>query len=124
MGVHRHKIMAAFVVLLLSGCSAQYNKSLVARHDGGNKFTPETQCVKNFEILRGLNPALFEKYRDQFDELNKSYKYYQINQSLLDKDPKEIIPLEINAKLKTVCERVKNASYNEIKKRMDVLGGL
>lgn len=83
-----------------------------------------SQCAKDFAVLKKLNTDLFLVYQGQFDEINKSYRFYETNTGLLSKDPKELINVELNSKLDLVCSRVKNTVYDIIQKKIKIISDM
>ncbi|HBM0248214.1 hypothetical protein NA256_22745 [Salmonella sp. NW805] len=130
MCTHHNKysvVLLSFLsVLLITGCQSKNNipKQARAASNLTKTLTPRAQCVNNFELLKGLNEKKYEEFKKQFDKLNASYMYYAANNNILDQDPKEIIPLELDGKLNTVCTRVKNEVYLEVQKRMNKINDI
>lgn len=113
-------------VISITGCQSKNNLPKQARTVSAvtKTLTPRAQCVNNFELLKGLNESKYEEFKKQFDQLNASYMYYAANNNILDRDPKEVIPLELDGKLNTVCTRVKNEVYLEVQKRMNKINDI
>ncbi len=113
-------------VMSITGCQSKNSapKQTRATSNLAKTLTPRAQCVNNFELLKGLNESKYDEFKKQFDKLNASYMYYAANSAVLDRDPKEIIPLELDGKLNTVCTRVKNEVYLEVQKRMNKINDI
>lgn len=119
-------LLSFLSALLITGCQSRNNipKQVRVTNNLAKTLTPRAQCVNNFELLKGLNENKYEEFKKQFDKLNASYMYYAANNNILDRDPKEIIPLELDGKLNTVCTRVKNEVYLEVQKRMSKINDI
>lgn len=103
---------------ILSGC---VNKSLPVQQQP----KPGTQaCLKEFTALGKLDPDAYSKYSKQFAELNKSYATFKSEGDNLNKDAKEVLGLELDAKLQLVCARVKNAAFHSMQNRSIALKNL
>ncbi|PKE31872.1 hypothetical protein CWS43_07475 [Rahnella sp. AA] len=102
----------------LSGCA---NKSLPIQQQS----KPGSQaCLKEFTALGKLDPAAYLMYSKQFAELNKSYATFKSEGDNLNKDAKEVLGLELDAKLQLVCARVKNAAFHSMQNRSIALNNL
>ncbi|EGF1422354.1 hypothetical protein IB305_004759 [Salmonella enterica] len=119
-------LLSLLSALLITGCQSKNNMPKQTRTVSNltKTLTPRAQCVNNFELLKGLNESKYEEFKKQFDKLNASYMYYAANNNILDRDPKEIIPIELDGKLNTVCTRVKNEVYLEVQKRMNKINDI
>ncbi|EHQ1051818.1 hypothetical protein KQL11_005050 [Salmonella enterica] len=121
--------IAAACLSLLSGCALQGNKqvkSALNQPAGGSVVSVpmDNQCVKDFTVLKGLNSSAFSAYRGQFDEINRVYAMYQRDAASLGKDPKELLSMELGAKLNQVCSRVKYSVYTEVQKKLSPVSEL
>lgn len=113
-------VLALVTMTILPGCAPKANKTVQP-----SRPTTETgssnQCMNNFILLRKLNSSAYTKYKAQFGKIDESYNYYQKNRALLEKDPAELIELNLNDKLNMICERVKSQSFIEHQQRMKVI---
>ncbi|URN98408.1 hypothetical protein NB069_17285 [Leclercia adecarboxylata] len=106
--------------LLLAGCSATSSTTKsVAKpiSQAPEAQKQEVQCYQEFTALQKLDPAAYETFRQQFDNINKNYKVYEANKSLIDSNASEVMLTEINRKLSLVCVRVKNSVYTNMMQR-------
>ena len=122
-------ILGAVCLSLLSGCVQQGKKqikSALNQPAGGSVVSVpmDNQCVKDFAVLKGLNSSAFSAYRGQFDEINRVYAMYQRDAANLGKDPKELLSMELGAKLNQVCSRVKYSVYTEVQKKLNPVSEL
>lgn len=114
-------------LLLLSGCTRQgvfTGPDVLTLPVSGSVLSPDNPCVTDFAALRELNPAAFSAYREQFDEINRVYALYQRDVTNLGKDPKELLSMELGAKLNQVCTRVKYSVYTAVQKNLSPVNGL
>lgn len=121
-------LSVAACLLVLSGCVQQGKtpRSALTPAAGTTVATVplDNQCVKDFAVLKGLNPTAFSQFRTQFDDINRVYALYQKDAVNLGKDPKELLSMELGAKLNQVCSRVKYAVYTEVQKKLNPVSEL
>jgi len=109
--------------LLLSGCSTKTTPvEPISKAPEARKH--EVQCYQEFSALQKLDPAAYETYRQQFDNINKNYRIYEANKSLVDSNASEVMLTEINRKLSLVCVRIKNSVYNNMMNRANEMNRL
>jgi len=109
--------------ILLSGCSTKTTPAEpISKAPEARK--QEVQCYQEFSALQKLDPAAYETYRQQFDNINKNYRIYEANKSLVDSNASEVMLTEINRKLSLVCVRVKNSVYNNMMNRANEMNRL
>ncbi|QLK62114.1 hypothetical protein GE278_15630 [Enterobacteriaceae bacterium Kacie_13] len=107
-----------FMVFASAGCS---NKLLPVQQ----QVKPGREaCNKEFVALGKLDPNAYALYTKQFAEINKSYATFKAQGDNLNKDAKEVLGLEIDAKLQLVCARVKNSAFQNMQKRSVELNAL
>lgn len=111
-----------FSVIFLSACSSKPNLAPIAKAPAERK--QEVQCYQEFSALQKLDPVVYETYRQQFDNINKNYKVYEANKSLVDANASEVMLTEINRKISLVCVRVKNSVYTNMMKRANEMNQL
>lgn len=112
-------LLSAF---LLSACSSAPNTKLIAKAPAERK--QEVQCYQEFSALQKLDPNAYESYRKQFESINKNYKIYEANKSLVDNNASEIMLTEINKKLSLVCVRIRNTVYSNMMNRANEMNQL
>jgi hypothetical protein len=66
----------------------------------------------------------YEGYRKQFENINKNYRIYEANKSLVDANASEVMLTEINKKISLVCVRIKNSVYSNMMKRANEMNNL
>ncbi|MFS6817164.1 hypothetical protein [Citrobacter meridianamericanus] len=114
-------------LLLLAGCTRQEvftGPDVLILPVSGSVLSPDNPCVTDFAALRDFNPATYSTYREQFDEINRVYAMYQQDVINLGKDPKELLSMELEAKLNQVCTRVKYSVYITVQKNLSPVNGL
>ncbi|EEF4509528.1 hypothetical protein FWL67_21645 [Salmonella enterica] len=122
-------ILGAACLLVLSGCAHQGKtppRSALTPVSGTQvaNVPLDNQCVKDFAVLKKMNPSSFSLFRGQFDDINRVYAIYQRDAVNLGKDPKELLSMELGAKLNQVCSRVKYAVYTEVQKKLSPVSEL
>ncbi|CNH41490.1 Uncharacterised protein [Yersinia kristensenii] len=85
------------------------------------KKSTNDQCINNFSMVKKLNANEFGVFRGQFDKINDMYAFLEQNRNILDDDPKQLISLELDSKLKMVCARVRNTAFNEVQSKVNYL---
>ncbi|MCU6678693.1 hypothetical protein [Leclercia tamurae] len=112
--------------LFLSGCSATSSTKAIAEpiSKAPEARKQEVQCYQEFSALQKLDPAAYETFRQQFDNINKNYKVYEANKSLIDSNASEVMLTEINRKISLVCVRVKNSVYTNMMHRANEMNKL
>jgi len=111
-----------FSALLLSACSTTTPTTPIAKAPAERK--QEVQCYQEFSALQKLDPAAYESYRKQFDNINKNYKIYEANKSLVDDNASEVMLTEINKKLSLVCVRIRSTVYSNMMNRANEMNKL
>ncbi|CNI82246.1 MULTISPECIES: hypothetical protein [Yersinia] len=115
----------AIVVLMasavLGGCSTQAKVDSEKQTAAIIKKSTNDQCVNNFSMVKKLNTNEFGVFRGQFDQINDMYAFLEQNRNILDNDPKQLISLELDSKLKMVCARVRNTAFNEVQNKVNYL---
>ncbi|MFY9995634.1 MAG: hypothetical protein WAK61_11645 [Leclercia sp.] len=111
-----------FSALLLSACSTTTPTTPIAKAPAERK--QEVQCYQEFSALQKLDPAAYESYRKQFDNINKNYKIYEANKSLVDDNASEVMLTEINKKLSLVCIRIRSTVYSNMMNRANEMNKL
>lgn len=111
-------LISAFI---LSACST-VNTTPIAKEPEARK--QEVQCYQEFSALQKLDPAAYEGYRKQFENINKNYRIYETNKSLVDANASEVMLTEINKKISLVCVRIKNSVYSNMMKRANEMNNL
>ena len=109
------------VAFLLSGCATAPSGVTASKPE---KINREERCYQEFAALKKLDPAAYEKYRDQFQAINENYDIYKDNEPLIDGSSSEVMLTEINKSLSLVCVRIKSAVYSNMMNRADVLSNL
>ncbi|PHZ21679.1 hypothetical protein [Yersinia massiliensis] len=116
---------AAMAVLLastvLAGCSTTAKVDAEKQTAAIIKKSANDQCVNNFAMVKKLNANEFGVFRGQFDQINGMYAFLEQNRNILDDDPKQLISLELDSKLKMVCARVRNTAFNEVQQKVNYL---
>lgn len=123
----KRRLAGIICLLLLSGCTRQAiftGPDVLTLPVSGDALSPDNPCVTDFAALRELNPAAFSAYRGQFDEINRVYALYQRDAANLGKDPKELLNMELGAKLNQICSRVKYSVYTAVQKNVSSVNGL
>ncbi len=111
-----------FSAILLSACSSKPVTTPIAKAPAERK--QEVQCYQEFSALQKLDPAAYETYRKQFENINKNYKIYESNKSLVDDNASEVMLTEINKKLSLVCVRIRNTVYTNMMNRANEMNKL
>lgn len=111
-------------VFLLCGCSSAPNSKTPTIAKAPEERKQEVQCYQEFSELQKLDPNAYESYRQQFDSINKNYKIYEANKSLVDNNASEVMLTEINKKLSLVCVRIRNTVYSNMMKRANEMNQL
>ncbi len=114
-------ILSAF---LLSACSSAPNSKTATIAKAPEERKQEVQCYQEFSALQKLDPNAYESYRQQFDRINKNYKLYEANKSLVDNNASEVMLTEINKKLSLVCVRIRSTVYSNMMKRANEMNQL
>ncbi|MBB6115050.1 hypothetical protein [Rahnella sp. Larv3_ips] len=105
---------SSFLLLLMVVVTGCTNKVLPVQQQTGPS---NKACLKEFEALGDLDPIGYDLYAKQFAEINKNYATYKSQGNNVNKDAKEILSLELDAKLQLVCARVKNSVFHSMQKR-------
>lgn len=108
--------------LLLSACSSTSNTTPIAKAPAERK--QEAQCYQEFSALQKLDAVAYESFRKQFDNINKNYKIYEANKSLVDDNASEVMLTEINKKLSLVCVRIRSTVYSNMMNRANEMNKL
>ncbi|MBW9398307.1 hypothetical protein GNG26_17395 [Leclercia sp. J807] len=111
-----------FSTLFLSACGSGSVTTPIAKAPAERK--QEVQCYQEFSALQKLDPVAYESYRKQFDNINKNYKIYESNKSLVDGNASEVMLTEINKKLSLVCVRIRNTVYTNMMNRANEMNKL
>ncbi|WP_338629985.1 hypothetical protein QJR53_11165 [Yersinia enterocolitica] len=115
----------AIVILMasavLGGCSTKSKVDSEQQTAAIIKKSTNDQCVNNFSMVKKLNANEFGVFRGQFDKINDMYAFLEQNRNILDNDPKQLISLELDSKLKMVCARVRNTAFNEVQSKVNYL---
>ena len=111
-----------FSALFLSACATKNVTTPIAKSPAERK--QEVQCYQEFSALQKLDPVAYETYRKQFDNINKNYKVYESNKSLVDGNDSEVMLTEINKKLSLVCVRIRNTVYTNMMNRANEMNKL
>ncbi|OWF82846.1 hypothetical protein B4907_12505 [Yersinia kristensenii] len=115
----------AIVILMastvLGGCSTKAKVDSEQQTAAIIKKSTNDQCVNNFSMVKKLNANEFGVFRGQFDKINDMYAFLEQNRNILDNDPKQLISLELDSKLKMVCARVRNTAFNEVQSKVNYL---
>ena len=115
----------AITVLMLStvlmGCTTKAKTESEQQTAAIIKKSTNDQCVNNFSMVKKLNANDFTVFRGQFDKINDMYSFLEQNRNILDEDPKQLISLELDSKLKMVCARVRNTAFNEVQNKVNYL---
>ena len=111
-----------FSAFLLSACSSKPVTPPIAKAPAERK--QEVKCYQEFSALQKLDPAAYESYRKQFDNINKNYKIYESNKALVDGNASEVMLTEINKKLSLVCVRIRNTVYTNMMNRANEMNQL
>lgn len=107
---------------LLAGCSAP--NTLPAKKETSPNTSKQNICLNEFKALQHLSKSDYEVYQQQFNQLNKTYDVYKNNKEVINKDSKEILNIELNAKLTLICARVKNAVFINMDKRSQEINNI
>lgn len=115
----------AITILMLStalmGCTTKAKTESEQQTAAIIKKSINDQCVNNFSMVKKLNANDFAVFRGQFDKINDMYAFLEQNRNILDNDPKQLISLELDSKLKMVCARVRNTAFNEVQNKVNYL---
>ncbi|AHM73839.1 hypothetical protein [Yersinia hibernica] len=106
---------------VLGGCSTKAKVDSEQQTAAIIKKSTNDQCVNNFSMVKKLNTNEFGVFRGQFDKINDMYAFLEQNRNILDSDPKQLISLELDSKLKMVCARVRNTAFNEVQNKVNYL---
>ncbi|MGE4802932.1 hypothetical protein AB8989_21545 [Yersinia hibernica] len=106
---------------VLGGCSTKAKVDSEQQTAAIIKKSTNDQCVNNFSMVKKLNTNEFGVFRGQFDKINDMYAFLEQNRNILDNDPKQLISLELDSKLKMVCARVRNTAFNEVQNKVNYL---
>lgn len=106
---------------VLGGCSTKAKVDSEKQTAAIIKKSTNDQCVNNFSMVKKLNENEFGVFRGQFDKINDMYAFLEQNRNILDNDPKQLISLELDSKLKMVCARVRNTAFNEVQNKVNYL---
>ncbi|QHB32692.1 hypothetical protein F0T03_11250 [Yersinia canariae] len=106
---------------VLGGCSTKAKVDSEQQTAAIIKKSTNDQCVNNFSMVKKLNENEFGVFRGQFDKINDMYAFLEQNRNILDNDPKQLISLELDSKLKMVCARVRNTAFNEVQNKVNYL---
>lgn len=105
--------------VLLSGC-ANVSKGT----QSGNIAENRTECLNEFKTLSQIDPPTFTLYQGQFAKLNDAYDVYKKNGGQINKDARDMLGMELDAKLNVVCARVKSATFQNMAKRAKEIDSL
>ncbi|MFA3760587.1 hypothetical protein [Yersinia sp. 2466 StPb PI] len=118
----------AIVILMastfLGGCATKEKTESEKQTATIIKNNTSNQCVNDFSVLKKLNTDEFGVFRGQFEQINHMYAFLDQNRNILDDDPKQLISLELNSKLKMVCARVRHTTFNEVQRKVNVIAKL
>ncbi len=109
------------VSTVLGGCSTKAKTESEKQTAAIIKKSTNDQCVNNFAVIKKLNANEFGVFRGQFEQINGMYSFLEQNRNILDNDPKQLISLELDSKLKMVCARVRNTAFNEVQAKVNHL---
>ncbi|MCX5465934.1 hypothetical protein [Alcaligenes parafaecalis] len=112
---------AILVACFLSACQATAPIRLAQESAASGK---EDKCYQEFAALKELDPASYEKYRQQMQTIDKHFSVYKANESLIDANSSEIMLTEVNKMLSLVCIRINNAVYSNMVDRVQSLNKL
>ncbi|HFR4113479.1 TPA: hypothetical protein ACHVKA_001446 [Yersinia enterocolitica] len=118
------KVVAIVILMasaVLGGCSTKAKVDSEQQTAAIIKKSTNDQCVNNFSMVKKLNANEFGVFRGQFDKINDMYAFLEQNRNILDNDPKQLISLELDSKLKMVCARVRNTAFNEVQNKVNYL---
>lgn len=107
--------------MMLGGCSTKAKMESEQQTAAIIKKSTNDQCVNNFAVVKKLNTNDFGTFRGQFDQINGMYSFLEQNRNILGDDPKQLISLELDSKLKMVCARVRNSAFNEVQAKVNRL---
>lgn len=105
--------------VLLSGCAGSSSVTKT-----GNIAENKAECLNEFKTLSRIDPPSFAYYQSQFATLNDAYAVYKKNAGQMNKDARDMLGMELDAKLKVVCARVKSATFQNMDKRAKDLNSL
>ncbi|PVZ79425.1 hypothetical protein C9426_33690 [Serratia sp. S1B] len=114
-------IAILMVSMILGGCSTKAKMESEKQTAAIIKKSANDQCVNNFAVVKKLNTNDFGTFRGQFDQINGMYSFLEQNRNILGDDPKQLISLELDSKLKMVCARVRNSAFNEVQAKVNHL---
>ncbi|MDA5523147.1 hypothetical protein [Yersinia kristensenii] len=114
-------IVILMASVVLGGCSTKAKVDSEQQTAAIIKKSTNDQCVNNFSMVKKLNANEFGVFRGQFDKINDMYAFLEQNRNILDNDPKQLISLELDSKLKMVCARVRNTAFNEVQSKVNYL---
>ena len=109
------------VTLILSGCQAT---APVRSAQEAVEGSQEDKCYQEFTALKTLDPAAYEKYRQQMQTIDENFGIYKSNEALIDDNASEIMLTEVNKMLSLVCVRINNAVYSNMMDRVQSLNKL
>ncbi|MFW5402783.1 hypothetical protein V2A85_24400 [Yersinia sp. 1252 StPb PI] len=117
-------IVILMVSTFLGGCATKDKTESEKKTATIIKNNTSNQCVNDFSVLKKLNTDEFGVFRGQFEQINHMYAFLDQNRNILDDDPKQLISLELNSKLKMVCARVRHTTFNEVQRKVNVIAKL
>lgn len=118
------KVVAIVILMasaVLGGCSTKAKVDSEQQTAAIIKKSTNDQCVNDFSMVKKMNANEFSVFRGQFDKINDMYAFLEQNRNILDNDPKQLISLELDSKLKMVCARVRNTAFNEVQNKVNHL---
>lgn len=108
-------ILACLTILTLAGCSSNNKPPTQKAITVENRA--QNICINEFKALQSLSATDYDLYQKQFSQLTKYYNIYKSNKEIVNKDAQEILSIELNAKLKLICARVRGAAFHAMDKR-------
>lgn len=130
------KIFLVSTLVLLSGCSLSENRAL---HDRSNKsfagnFTKKSTlvpinsiqssqniCVDNFNFLRSAQSKKYSDYSRDYIKVGSGYTFLNVNKNIMGDDAKDVLTMNLDMKLDTLCTKVKFSSYQVIRQKISEL---
>lgn len=121
MRFHLSGAAALLATLILTGCNTISPARVSEEPEARNQ---EEKCYQEFSALKNLDPATYEKYREQMNAIDENFRIYKSNETLIDENASEIMLTEVKKMLSLVCVRINSAVYSNMRTRAQSLNKL
>ncbi len=121
MRFHLSGVAALLATLILTGCNTLSPARVSEEPEAQNQ---EEKCYQEFSALKKLDPASYEKYREQMNAIDENFRIYKSNEALIDSNASEIMLTEVKKMLSLVCVRINSAVYSNMRTRAQSLNKL